>query len=50
MQPGQRQHRLDGRAGRVLAAQGAVEQRLVDVVLQRAVLAVEIPVLNRFGS
>ena len=37
-QRGQREKRLDGRAGRIGAAQGTVDQGLVDVVLQRLVL------------
>ena len=39
VQTRQRDHRLDGRAGRVGATQRAVEQRLVDIVGQRGVLS-----------
>ncbi len=39
-QAGQAHERLDGGAGRILSAQGAVEQRLVVIVLQRGVGAV----------
>ena len=35
---GQREERLDGRAGRIGAAQGTVDQGLVDIALQRLVL------------
>ena len=37
-EPGERDDRLDGRARRIGAAQRAIEQRPVDVALQRAVL------------